>query len=67
MYIITQVTHISNKKRVQVSFSKEQIELIEDMCGEMDNTDTEVVRNIVISWMAEKSFISNAIKNKRRV
>lgn len=58
--------HISNKKRVQVSFSEEQMEIIKEMSGEMGNTDAEVVRNIVISWLAEKSFISEMAKKKIR-
>jgi len=60
------VIHISNKKRVQVSFSEEQMEIIKEMSGEMGNTDAEVVRNIVISWLAEKSFISEMAKKKIR-
>ena len=65
MFYGTQVIHISNKKRVQVSFSEEQMEIIKEMSGEMGNTNSEIVRSIVISWLAEKSFISSKIKNRR--
>jgi len=42
------------------------MEIIKEMSGEMGNTDAEVVRNIVISWLAEKSFISEMAKKKIR-
>lgn len=44
-------------KRVQVTFTNEQWEMIESMKGEMSNT-TEIVRNIVLAQLAEKSLIS---------
>ncbi len=49
-------------KRVQVSFTQDQWELIENLKGNMGNTDADAVRNIVISWLAEKSFISSSAK-----
>jgi hypothetical protein len=49
-------------KRVQVSFTQDQWELIENLKGNMGNTDADAVRNIVISWLAEKSFISSSVK-----
>ena len=51
-------------KRIQVTFTKEQWELIEKLKGEMGITDSEVVRNIVMGWLMEKSFISSTLKNK---
>ncbi len=51
-------------KRIQVTFTKEQWELIEKMKGEMGITDSEIVRNIVMGWLMEKSFISTALKTK---
>ncbi|WP_457556014.1 CopG family transcriptional regulator [Candidatus Pyrohabitans sp.] len=55
-----------NIKRIQITFTKEQWEIIENMKGEMGNTDAEIVRNIVIAWLSEKSIISEIIKNKFR-
>lgn len=52
------------KKRVQVSFTEEQWELVEELKESLGNTDADVVRNIVIAWLAEKSFISDACKRK---
>jgi len=53
-----------NIKRIQVTFTKEQWELIEKLKGEMGLSDSEVVRNIVLGWLIEKSFISTSLKNK---
>jgi len=51
-------------KKVQVSFSEKQIELLNRLKGEFGETDADVVRSIVISWLAEKSFISTMIKKR---
>ncbi len=55
-----------NIKRIQITFTKEQWEIIENMKGEMGNTDAEIVRNIVIAWLSEKSIVSEIIKKKFR-
>ena len=49
-------------KRVQVTFSPSQWELIEEFRGKLGNTDSEIIRNIVLSWLAEKSIISTIVK-----
>lgn len=51
-------------KRVQVTFTGEQWVLIDNFRGEMGNGDSEIVRNIVLSWLSEKSFISSSVKAK---
>ena len=51
-------------KRVQVSFTEEQWELIENLKGNMGKSDADAVRNIVISWLSEKSFISTTVKEE---
>ncbi|MEM3602615.1 MAG: CopG family transcriptional regulator [Candidatus Bathyarchaeia archaeon] len=48
--------------KVQVSFTDEQWRLIKLAKGRMGATDAEVIRNIVISWLAEKSIISQRVK-----
>ncbi len=53
-------------KKVQVSFTKEQWSLIENLKGEMGNGDADIVRNIVLAWMAEKSFVSESAKKKMK-
>jgi len=51
-------------KRVQVTFTKEQYDLIQKLKGELGISDSEVVRNIVIAWLAEKGIISEMLKEK---
>ncbi len=51
-------------KRIQVTFTDEQWNLIKKLKGEMGITDSEVVRNIVMAWLVEKSFISTTLKSK---
>ncbi|MFW5903069.1 MAG: CopG family transcriptional regulator [archaeon] len=58
---------MSNRKRVQVSFTEDQWELIEKLQGKLGDSDSAIVRNIVISWLAEKSFISNVVKEEMKV
>lgn len=53
-------------KRVQVSFTQEQWELIQNLKGSIGNSDADAVRNIVLAWLAEKSFISTAVKDNMR-
>ena len=51
-------------KRIQITFSIEQWELIKKLKGEMGAADSEVIRNIVIAWLVEKSFITSTLKSK---
>ena len=51
-------------KRIQVNFSDEQYELLQKLKGELGNSDSDVVKNITISWLIEKSFISTTLKTK---
>ena len=48
-------------KKIQVSFSDKQAELLANLKGEFGDCDSEVVRGIVISWLAEKCFISTIV------
>jgi len=50
-------------KRVQVTFTWEQWELIEKFRGIMGSDDAELVRNIVLAWLSEKSVVTSG---KRR-
>jgi len=54
----------SGVKRVQVSFTKGQWELLERFKATMGETDADVVRNIVLAWLAEKSVIASDVKRK---
>lgn len=54
-------------KRVHLTFSNEQWELIEKTKGIIGKTDAEIVRNIVLAWLAEKSIISTKIKEQENM
>ncbi|KSW12283.1 CopG family transcriptional regulator [Pyrodictium occultum] len=51
-------------KRVQVTFTREQWELIEMLRGVMGSDDAELVRNIVLSWLSEKSIVASKVKRE---
>lgn len=51
-------------KKIQVSFSDGQIDLINNFKGEFGDSESEIVRGIVIAWLSEKSFISTVVKNR---
>ena len=55
---------MSNKKRVQVTFSERQWAMLGRLRGEMGDTDADVVRNTVLAWLAEKSFVSDMVKRR---
>ena len=52
-------------KRVQVTFTEEQWRIISKMRGSLGGSDADTVRNIVLAWLAEKSFISESAKKAR--
>ena len=56
---------MAKTKKVQVSFTEKQWMLIEKLRGEMGDGDADIVRTIVLAWLAEKSFISDTVKNNR--
>jgi aryl-alcohol dehydrogenase-like predicted oxidoreductase len=49
-------------KRVQVTFTEEQWRVIEKFRGVMGNDDAEIVRNIVLAWLSEKSVVTSIAK-----
>jgi len=53
-------------RKVQVTFSDGQWKLVEKLRGAIGDTDSEIVRNIVISYLSEKSYIKEEALNKRR-
>lgn len=57
-------TQMSDKKRVQVVFTDGQWELISNLRGEFGEGDADIVRNIVLAWLAEKSLISTNVKQR---
>jgi len=59
-----QVTQEENIKRIHVTFTKKQWELIENFRGVLGQNDAEIVRNIVLLWLSEKSIVSTTVKKK---
>jgi hypothetical protein len=57
-------TYLAINKRVQVVFTDQQWKLISNLRGEFGNGDADIVRNIVLSWLSEKSIISTNLKRK---
>jgi hypothetical protein len=55
---------MKRKKRVQVVFTGDQWALIENFRGDLGEGDAEIVRNIVLAWLSEKSIISTSAKSK---
>ena len=48
------------------NYTKEtKLKLIELLRGEFGDSDAEIVKSIVISWLSEKSFITSSAKQKR--
>jgi len=53
-------------QRVQVTFTEEQWVMIEKFKNLIGTGDAEVVRNIVLTWLAEKSIVSTTVKIKTK-
>jgi len=53
-------------KKIQVTFSNGQWKLISKLKGTIGDTDSEIVKNIVISYLSEKSYIKEETFNKNK-
>jgi len=51
-------------RKIQVTFSDGQWRLIEKLRGTIGDTDSEVIRNIVISYLSEKSYVKEEALKK---
>ena len=54
----------NNIRRIQVNFTSEQYDILQNLKGELGNSDSEVVKFITISWLSEKAIIPSILKNK---
>lgn len=50
--------------KIHVKFSQGQLKMIRKLKGEMGDTDSEVVRSVVVSWLSEKSLVAEFVKQK---
>lgn len=64
VYGVSGETHMNDKKRVQVVFTAGQWDLISNLRGEFGEGDADIIRNIVLAWLAEKSLISTTVKHR---
>lgn len=55
---------MSSTKRVLVSFTEKQWDVIQELRGEFGDGDANIVKNIVLAWIAEKSFNTESAKRK---
>ncbi len=53
-------------KRVMVNFTDEQWKIIEKLRGVMGNSDSELVRNIVIAWLSEKGYLKAQTQEEKK-
>ena len=51
-------------RKIQVSFSDRQLELLSMFKGEFGDSESEIIRGIVLAWLSEKSFITTIVKNR---
>ena len=51
-------------KRIQVVVTQEEFDIIKTLEGELGFRESEIVRNIVLGWLMEKSVISTILKSK---
>ena len=47
---------------MQVTFTERQWSLIERLRGVMGNDDAEIIRNIVLAWLSEKSILASLVR-----
>lgn len=52
-----------SKKRINVSFTLEQINILRSLNGIMGNSDAEIIRNITLSWLSEKNLLTQKFMN----
>jgi len=50
-------------KRVMVNFTDEQWKILEKFRGIFGNSDSEIVKYIVIAYLSEKSYLKEAQKS----
>lgn len=53
-----------NNNQINVKLTDEQKKIVNNLVGVMGGTDAEVVRNIFIAWLSEKSILSEIIKRR---
>jgi hypothetical protein len=52
-------------KRVMVNFTDEQWAMLDRFKGLFGNTDSEIVKYVVMSYLSEKTYIKDEIKSRQ--
>jgi len=50
--------------RVNISLSNEQLTMVRSLKGIMGNSDSEIIRNIILAWFSEKGIISDKLNGE---
>lgn len=53
-------------KKIQVSFSNRQIEVINELQGEFGDSEAEVVRTIVMIWLSEQKLLQASLMKHQK-
>lgn len=57
-------TKKSKSIRVNLSFNKKQIELIDNLVGEYGDKRADVVKSIFLSWLSEKNITPDLLRKR---
>jgi hypothetical protein len=55
---------MGKEENINIKLTTEQRGILKKLIGEMGGTETEVLRNIFISWISEKGIASEVIKKR---
>jgi hypothetical protein len=50
------------RNQINVKLTNEQKEIVDKLVGVMGGTEAEVVRNIFLAWLSDKSVLTEVIK-----
>lgn len=53
---------MSENKRVNISLTGEQLDIIRKFKGTLGSSDSEIIRNIVLAWLCEKNIITKNLE-----
>jgi hypothetical protein len=52
------------EENINVKLTKEQRKLLNMLKGELGSTEAEILRNIFLTWLSEKSILQDVIKKR---
>lgn len=57
---------LTMSKKIQVSFSDRQIDMINELRGEFGDSESEVVRTIVLIWLSENRLLHASLAKRQK-